>query len=84
MLECSVSEHSSLQNSLFTVRDGVITKEQRWDGEGRGHGEPKQVSGRVCAGECGKKVIKSGFSKSQWRRAQDGIGKCLTCLGTGD
>ena len=79
----SLSEHSSLQTNFY-VRDGVNTKEQRWDGEGRGHGEPKQVSGRVCAGECGKKVIKSGFSKSQWRKAQDGIGKCLSCLGTGD
>ena len=76
----SLSEHSSLQTNFY-VRDGVNTKEQRWDGEGRGHGEPKQVSGRVCAGECGKKVIKSGFSKSQWRKAQDGIGKCLSCLG---
>ena len=79
----SLSEHSSLQTNFY-VRDEVNTKEQRWDGEGCGQEEPKQVSGRVCAGECGKKVIKSGFSKSQWRKAQDGIGKCLTCIGKGD
>ena len=75
----SLSEHSSLQNSIFTVRDRVITKEQRWDGEGNGHGTLKQESGRLCAGKCGKMVVKSGFTKSQWRKAQDGSGKCMSC-----
>ena len=75
----SLSEHSSLQKYSFTVRDGVNTKEQRWDGEGRGQSLPKLESGRLCGGKCGKFVAKSGFTSSQWRKAHDGVGKCRAC-----